>query len=72
MNLYKQLLDLLPKTPLLIGTVVEVSDGMSVVQELGGGRTRVYGTGTIDSKVFFRNGAIVSDAPDLTEEQIDV
>lgn len=72
MNLYKRLIDLLPKTPLLVGTVLDSDNGMCSVEELGGGRQRVRGDAVVGTKVFFRDGMIESAAPDLPEEDIEV
>lgn len=72
MNLFKQFTDLLPKTPLQVGVVVEASDGMALVEELGGGRTRVRGVAVEGDNVYFRDGVIEGEAPDLTVENIEV
>jgi hypothetical protein len=72
LNLFKQFTALLPKTPLLVGVVVDAGDGMALVEELGGGRTRVRGDAAVGDSVFFRNGLIEGPAPDLTVEIIEV
>lgn len=72
MNLFKQFTALLPKTPLLVGVVVDAGDGMALVEELGGGRTRVRGDAAVGDSVFFRNGLIEGPAPDLAVEIIEV
>jgi hypothetical protein len=72
MNLYKQFLDLLPKTPLLVGEVVAYSNGVALIQEPGGGRQHARGTAEVGDNVFFRDGVIHGPAPDLTDVQIEV
>lgn len=72
MNLFKQFLSLIPNAPLLVGTVVEVSNGVAMIVEPGGGRLQARGDAAIGSKVFFRDGVIESTAPDLPEVEIPI
>lgn len=72
MNLYRQFVDLLPKAPLQIGVVISAADGMALVEEPGGGRTRVRGSAAADDLVYFRNGVIEGPAPVLPVELIEV
>lgn len=62
---------LIPTYPLRVGTVVSVAGTSLVVSELGGAQLRVIGEGTVGSKVYFRNGEVVSSAPSLTLEIVD-
>lgn len=72
MNLFKQFIDLLPKTPLLVGEVVAFANGVATIEEPGGGTSQARGTATIGDRVFFRDGAIQGPAPDLPVEIIEV
>lgn len=72
MNLYKQLIDLLPQRPLQVGTVVAVVNGVCTVELPGGWRDTARGTATVGQKVFFRDGAVEGLAPELPLVQIDV
>ena len=73
-NIYRQLLDLLPQTPLTIATVVsQHSDGTVTVAYNGGSQVRVRGVGFAASdKVFVRDGVIEGLAPALTAVTIEV
>lgn len=71
-NFYQTLLSLLPSSPLQVGTVIRLSGGVATLSLPGGGQAQARGTGAIGSKVFFRNGAIDGDAPNLPVELIDV
>lgn len=72
-NLFQELIDLLPKTPLLVGTVAAVhSDGTATVTLLGGGQVRVRGNRTVGTQVFVKDGVIDTDAPVLPYAVIEV
>jgi hypothetical protein len=71
-NLYKALVDLLPKAPLQVGTVIGYSDGVATIQVPGGGITQARGEAAVDDLVFFRDNVIEGPAPDLTLEIIEV
>jgi cation transporter-like permease len=73
-NLFRGLIELLPKTPLTIGEVVAVhGDDTSTVQYLGGGQQRVRGTGfAVAAKVFVRAGVIEGVAPSLAAFVVEV
>lgn len=73
-NIYRQLLDLLPQTPLTIATVVsQHSDGTVTVAYSGGGQVRVRGEGfSASDRVFVRDGVIEVLAPSLTAVTIEV
>lgn len=73
LNPFKQLLALLPQSPLLVGQVVAVGSGVVTVQYPGGGQQTARGTGyAINAKVFVRAGAIEGLAPSLTAVTIEV
>jgi hypothetical protein len=65
-NPYSALLNLLPFKPLLVGTVLAVTDDNCTVQQPGGGIQTARGAGySVGQKVFFKDGAIQGVAPDL-------
>lgn len=72
MNLFKQFLDLLPTSPLLVGDVVAYTDGVATIQEPGGGRSQARGVTTVGSRVFARDGVIEGPAPVLPVELIEI
>ena len=73
LNPFKQLLDLLPQTPLLVGQVVAVATGTLTVQYPGGGQHVVRGVGyAVTNQVFVRNGVVEGLAPALTAITIEV
>ena len=64
--------DLLPRDPLLVGTL-SVTDGVtSLITLLDGGVVRVRGTGTVNNKYYIRAGRIDGEAPDLVQSEIVV
>ena len=71
-NPYRRLLGLLPKRPLLIGTVTEVSDGTATVALPGGAKIKARGEATVNDTVFVRDGQIEGQAPSLTVEVIEI
>lgn len=72
-NLWRTFQDLLPDSPLLIGTVVtQHTDGTVSVQLLDGGLLRVTGSTATDERVFVRDGEIVGPAPVLPMVEIEI
>lgn len=72
-NIYRQLLDLLPQSPLLVATVAAVhADGTATVTFPGGSQIRVRGSSTVGAQVFVKDGVIETDAPMLTTVVIEV
>jgi hypothetical protein len=72
-NLWRQFEDLLPRAPLLLGTVVtRHSDGTLTVQLLDGGLLRVNGPGSPDERVFVRGGQVQGPAPMLPTVEIEI
>jgi hypothetical protein len=73
-NPWLRLQRLLPKSPMLIGTVLSVnSDQTTDVQTIGGGRVTLAGTGfSVGTKVWFQDNRIVSAAPNYTAVTITV
>lgn len=73
-SFWRRFVDLLPKTPRLIGTVVSISDNRYVVQLTGGGMMQALGpTGyQVSDKVFVVDKRIEGKAPALTNLTIEV
>lgn len=67
MSLWQALQRVLPSDVLLVGTVVATfADGSCSVQLPSGSSIKVQGESVaVGKKAFVRNGAIVSEAPDL-------
>lgn len=72
MNLYKRFINLLPQRPLQTGTVTAYSGGVATITLLGGGIVTARGDASVGQKVFFRDGAIEGDAPDLPVDNIEI
>lgn len=74
MNLFRQFLDLLPSSPLLVGTVTAVQAGAGTVTVTfdGGGSARVAGSASAGSRVFVQDGRIQGAAPSLPSSVIEV
>ena len=71
-NDYRVFLDLLPPTPLLVGTVTSITSGVATVTLPGGGRLQVRGATSVGERVFVRDGAIEGPAPTLTSSSGEV
>lgn len=71
-NPYTRLLALLPKSPLQVGEVLSLEDGVATVQLPGGGLAQARGTALVGTLVFFRDGAIEGPAPELPIEVIEL
>jgi hypothetical protein len=71
-NLWRQFADLLPESPLLIGTVQAMHTDQSLtVVLLDGGQLRVTGVMAVGQRVFVRAGEVVGPAPALPIVDID-
>lgn len=71
-NLYAQFLKLLPDPPLLVGLVVQVLDGGCMIRLPTGEVLRARGVAALGQSVFFRDGTIEGNAPNLTVFQIEI
>ncbi len=72
-NLWREFRDLLPDSPLLIGTVAVLhDDGTATVALLDGGQLRVSGAADAGSRVFVRDGRIAGVAPELPWTDIEI
>jgi hypothetical protein len=66
-NVYRQLVDLLPSDRLDVGQVASVqADGVAVIL-LSGETLRVRGTAIVGAYVYIQGGVIVGPAPSLSE-----
>lgn len=61
---------LLPKDPLLVGTITSTTGTSSIVQLIDGGVMNVRGTGEVSDKVYVRSGQIQGEAPNLVQNDI--
>jgi hypothetical protein len=57
--------DLLPRDPLVVGTVLHSVGGVTTVTLYDGGSLKVRGSASVGSKVYIRGGIIQGAAPDL-------
>lgn len=71
-NLFTRFLGLLPQTPLRVGDVVSVDNGVAMIEEPGGSLSTARGDVSPGDRVFFRDGAIEGPAPNLTYVEVDV
>ena len=71
-NPYRQLLGVLPQRPLQVGDVLQMANGVAIVELPGGGRLTARGAATVGQRVFVREGAIEGAAPSLPIEIIEV
>lgn len=71
-NPYRQLLGVLPQRPLQVGDVLQMANGVAIVELPGGGRLTARGDAALGQRVFVRDGAIEGAAPSLPIEIIEV
>lgn len=72
-NLYRQLLGLIPESPLLVGTVAAVTGADVRITLADGALATARGQATVGQVVYFRpGGAIEGAAPSLTAVDIEV
>lgn len=71
-NPYNRLIALLPKRPLLVGTVQSISNGVAKIAMPGGGYESARGSASVGQRVYFRDGNIEGQAPVLPVELIEV
>ena len=72
-NVFKELMALLPSSPLLVGEVIVVARGTVTVEFPGGGTQVVRGTGfAVGAHVFVRDGVVQGLAPALPTSTIEV
>lgn len=73
-NLARQFQELLPRQPLLVGTVTaHNADGTSTIELPAGGTLRVQGQSVeVNNKAFVQGGRIQGEAPDLPAYDVPV
>lgn len=74
MNVYKKMRQLLVnQDPRLIGKVVTVSGGRSIIQTPSGGLVTVVGTGVAEgSMAYYKGGVLEGEAPTMTTYEVEV
>ncbi len=72
-NVFKELIALLPSSPLLVGEVITVDTGTVTVEYPGGGTQMARATGyAVGAKVFVRDGVVEGLAPSLPTLTLEV
>lgn len=72
-NLLQQFRGLLPRTPLLVGTVVAVNGSECRIVLDDGGVHTARGAAAVDDRVYFRpGGAIEGEAPAMAATLIEI
>ena len=71
-NLYALFRRILPESPLQVGEVLSVNNGVLTLGLPGGGTDQARGAGTVGDRVYFRDGAVEGPAPSLPVELIEV
>jgi hypothetical protein len=71
-NVWALFKELLPRDPLLVGTMASTDGSTSIITLLDGGVITVRGTGTVGNKYYIRAGRIEGDAPTMTQNEIVV
>ena len=69
-NVWQGFKELLPRDPLLVGTLSNTDGQTSLMTLIDGGVIRVRGTGTVNSKYYIRAGRIENQAPNLEVNEI--
>ncbi len=69
-NVWQGFKELLPRDPLLVGTLSNTDGQTSLMTLIDGGVIRVRGTGAIGSKYYIRAGRIENEAPNLVMNEI--
>ena len=69
-NAWTSFTNLLPRDPLLVGTIASTDGITSVVTLLDGGVVSVRGTETVGNKVYIRAGRIEGPAPAMVQNEI--
>lgn len=71
-NVWSAFKDILPRDPLLVGTLSSTDGQTSLMTLVDGGVIRVRGTGTANAKYYIRAGRIENEAPNLVLSEIVV
>jgi hypothetical protein len=71
-NVWALFKELLPRDPLLVGTLASTDGATSIMTLLDGGVISVRGTGTVGNKYYIRAGRIEGEAPTMVQQEIVV
>lgn len=71
-NLFTQFCKLIPDSPLLVGIVTAIADGVATIELPDGGIITARGSSTVSDSVFVRGGIIEGLAPALSIVEIEV
>lgn len=72
-NPWKALQGLISGGPLQVGDIIDVTGTLATIQEPGGGLAQARGEApAIGQRVYFRDGVIEGEAPDLPIEIIEI
>jgi len=71
-NVWALFKELLPRDPLLIGTLASTDGTTSVMTLIDGGVVSVRGTGTAGGKYYLRSGRIEGEAPAMAQQEVVV
>lgn len=69
-NVWSVFKQILPREPLLVGTLSSTDGNTSLITLIDGGVISVRGTGTAGAKYYVRAGRIENEAPNLTQSEI--
>lgn len=69
-NVWQGFKELLPRDPLLVGTLSNTDGQTSLMTLIDGGVIRVRGTGVVNQKYYIRAGRIENEAPNLDIDEI--
>jgi hypothetical protein len=62
--------ELLPRDPLLVGTLASTDGATALMTLIDGGLVRVRGTGTVGNKYYLRAGKIDGEAPNMAQNEV--
>lgn len=71
-NPYQKLKALFPESPVQVGVVTFLDNGILTIQLPTGDLTQARGTNAVGTRVFFRDGVVEGVAPTLTDVSFDV
>jgi hypothetical protein len=69
-NVWQGFKEMLPRDPLLVGTLSNTDGQTSLMTLIDGGVIRVRGTGVVNQKYYIRAGRIENEAPNLDIDEI--
>lgn len=71
-NLFKRFRALVANPPLLVGDVIDYTDGLATIQTPDGGVLTARGEAVLGDRVFFRDAVIEGPAPALAYGEDEV